>query len=118
MERQSRLSENGCFFGNRCKENDRLRSYSALKTGIPLPKLAIAWLLKRRFVNSVIIGVKNQEQLEDNMRMGDRDMPDDVWNILEEQTRPQEEYLTWFNKQNYNRMLSAAEFHDETKELL
>lgn len=88
------------------------------KAGIPMAKLAIAWPLKRRFVTSVIIGVKTQKQLEDNMQMGDWDMPDDVWNILEEQTRPQEEYLTWFNKQNYNRMFSAAEFHDETTELL
>ena len=87
------------------------------ETGIPMPKLAIAWPLKRRFVTSVIIGVKNQEQLGANMEMGDWDMPDDVWNILEEQTRPQEEYLTWFNRQNYNRMFSAAEFHDETKGL-
>jgi aryl-alcohol dehydrogenase-like predicted oxidoreductase len=87
------------------------------ESGIPMSKLAIAWPLKRRFVTSVIIGVKNQEQLETNMEVGDWDMPEDVWNTLEEQTRPQEEYLTWFNKKNYERFFSAAEFHDETTEL-
>ena len=66
---------------------------------------------------SVIIGVKNQEQLEANVEVGDWDMPEDVWNTLEEQTRPEEEYLTWFNKKNYDRFFSAAEFHDETTEL-
>ena len=90
----------------------------SLKTDIPMWKLAIAWPLKRRFVASVIIGVKSQQQLEDNLQMADWDLPDDVWHALEEQTRPQEEYLTWFNKQNYNRMFSAAEFHDETTALL
>jgi aryl-alcohol dehydrogenase-like predicted oxidoreductase len=87
------------------------------ESGIPMSKLAIAWPLKRRFVTSVIMGVKSQEQLEANMEMGDWDMPDDVWDILEENTRPEEEYLSWFNKRNYDRFFSAAEFHDESTEL-
>ena len=73
---------------------------------------------KRRFVTSVIIGAKSQEQLETNIEMGDWDMPDDVWNIIEEKTRPEGEYLTWFSRQSYSRMFSAAEFHDKKKELL
>ncbi len=87
------------------------------KTGIPMAKLAIAWPLRRRFVTSVIIGVRSQEQLQANMEAGDWDMPGDVWNSLEEQTRPDEEYLTWFNKRNYERFFSAAEYHDERTEL-
>ncbi len=86
-------------------------------SGIPTWKLAIAWPLRRRFVTSVIIGVKNQEQLTANLEVGDWDMPGDIWNTLEKQTRPEEEYLTWFNKRNYDRFFSAAEFHDETTEL-
>lgn len=89
----------------------------SLDSGIPMPKLAIAWPLKHRFVTSVIIGARNHEQLTANMEMGDWDVPDDVWHALEEQTRPQEEYLTWFNRQNYKRLFAAAEFHDETLEL-
>jgi aryl-alcohol dehydrogenase-like predicted oxidoreductase len=84
---------------------------------IPTWKLAIAWPLKRRFVTSVIIGVKNQEQLEANIEAGDWDMPEDIWNTLEEKTRPEEEYLTWFSKKNYERFFSAAEFHDKKIEL-
>ena len=80
-------------------------------------KLAIAWPLGRKFVTSVIIGVKNQEQLAANMEIGDWDMPEDVWNALEEQTRPEEDYLNWFAKRLYDRFFSAAEFHDETTEL-
>jgi len=89
----------------------------ASEVGIPMWKLAIAWPLKRRFVTSVIIGVKDQQQLEINLELGDWDMPGDVWTILEERTRAEEEYLTWFNKRNYNRFFSVAEFHDETTEL-
>ncbi len=87
-------------------------------TNIPMIKLAIAWPLKHRFVASVIIGVRNQEQLEANMEMGEWDMPEEIWNRLAEQTKPEEEYLSWFNKQNYNRLFSAGEFFDKTKMLL
>ena len=87
-------------------------------TGIPMFKLAIAWPLGRRFVASVIIGVRTAEQLAANMETGDWDMPEDIWNKLEEQTRPEEEYLTGFNRQNYQRQFLAGEFYDEAKGLL
>ena len=81
-------------------------------------KLAIGWPLGRKFVTSVIIGMKNQEQLEANMELGDWDVPEDVWNALEEQTRPEEDYLNWFAKMLHNnKFFSAAEFHSETAEL-
>ncbi len=88
------------------------------KYGIANTKLAIAWPLGRKFVSSVIIGVRSLEQLEDNMRSADSDLPAEVWNELEERTRPQEEYLTWYNKANYNRFFSASEFHNPDVELI
>ena len=87
------------------------------KTGIPMAKLAIAWALRRRFVASVIVGVRTWEQLASNMEPGDWDVPEDVWKTLEEQTRPEEEYLTWFNRMSYERIFAAADFHDERAEL-
>jgi len=87
------------------------------KSGIPMWKLAIAWPLRQKFVTSVIIGVKNQEQLESNLELSEWNIPEDVWRALEEKTRPEEEYLSWFNKKNHERFFSAAEFHDERVEL-
>ena len=89
----------------------------AKDSDIPMARLAIAWPLKRRFVASVIIGVKSAEQLAANMELGDWDMPDDIFQTLEEKTRPEEDYLTFFNKLNYKRLYSAAEFHDRSVEL-
>ncbi|OGP62487.1 MAG: hypothetical protein A2V65_12285 [Deltaproteobacteria bacterium RBG_13_49_15] len=83
--------------------------------GISMTRLAIAWPLKRKIVASVIIGVRKLEQLEENMLSSDWDMPEDVWHALEEETRPEEEYLSWFNKRNYERFFSAAEFYNEQK---
>ena len=88
------------------------------ETEIPMADLAIAWPLKRRFVSSVIIGVRTHEQVKANMKMGEWEMPDDIWNKLEEQTISEEEYLTFFNRINYDRSFATAEFHDETTELL
>jgi len=88
------------------------------KTGVPMAKLAIAWPLRRRFVASVIVGVRTCEQLASNMEPGDWDVPEDVWKTLEEQTRPEEEYLTWFNRMGYERIFAAADFHDGRAELL
>ncbi len=87
------------------------------KTGIPMAKLAIAWPLCRRFVASVIVGVRTQDQLAANLEPGDWDMPADVWKSLEEQTRPEEEYQVWFTKMAYARFFNAADFHDERAEL-
>lgn len=89
----------------------------SLRAGIPMTRLAIAWPLQRRFVSSVIIGARTVQQLEENLVPGDWDMPQDIWNLLEQQTRPEEEYHTWFNKRNYERFFGTAEFHDERKEL-
>ena len=85
--------------------------------GIPMAKLAVAWPLGRKFVSSVIIGVRNMDQLKKNLELGDWDMPREIWNALEERTRPADDYLSWFSRQNYQRFFAAAEFHDERAEL-
>ncbi len=88
------------------------------KTGIPMAKLAIGWPLGRRFVSSVVLGVRTREQMLANLEAADWDMPQDAWKALEAETRPEDENLTWFNRQNYQRIFAAAEFHDERAELL
>jgi aryl-alcohol dehydrogenase-like predicted oxidoreductase len=85
--------------------------------GIPMARLAISWPLGRKFVSSVIIGVKSVHQLEENMEAADWDMPAEIWKMLEERTRPPDDYLGWFNRKNYERFFNAAEFHDERAEL-
>ena len=87
------------------------------ESGIPMVKLAIAWPLGRKFVSSVIIGVRSVEQLQTNMEIGDWEMPADVWNRLEALTRPKEEYMSWFSKTSYKMTFAAAEFHKQSAEL-
>ena len=47
-----------------------LRKVSA-ETGVSVPRLALAWVLSKPFVTSVIIGAKSQAQFEDNVAAGD-----------------------------------------------
>jgi len=89
----------------------------AQESGIPMAKLAVAWPLGRKVVSSVILGVRSLDQLRANLEVGDWDMPRDVWNALEERTRPADDYLSWFSRKNYERFFAAAEFHDERAEL-
>ncbi|MEE4261508.1 MAG: aldo/keto reductase [Desulfobacteraceae bacterium] len=82
------------------------------KSGIPMAKLAIAWPLGRAFVTSVIIGAKTVDQFEENMAPADWDLPQEIWQELEERTRPEEEYMTWYNKLNSDRFFNASELHE------
>jgi aryl-alcohol dehydrogenase-like predicted oxidoreductase len=90
----------------------------ASESGISMIKLAIAWPLGRKFVSSVILGVRTIDQLNANLEVADWDMPPDVWKALEARTRPTDDYLSWFGRKNYERFFAAAEFAGERAERL
>ena len=88
------------------------------RTGVPMSRLAIAWPLGRRFVSAVVLGISSRAQMLENLQAADWDMPAEDWTAIEAATRPAEDNLTWFNRQNYQRVFEAAEFHDQRSELL
>ena len=88
------------------------------RTGVPMAHLAIAWPLGRKFVSAVVLGISTRAQMLENLKAADWNMPREDWEAIEAATRPAEDNLTWFNRQNYRRVLDAAEFHDERVELL
>ncbi len=88
------------------------------ETGASMARLAIGWPLRRKFVASVVVGVRSAQQIKDNLEAAEWDMPDGVWQKLEEATRPEDDNLMWFNRPNFQRFWAAAEFHDPKAELL
>jgi hypothetical protein len=52
------------------------------------------------------------------MEPSEWNLPLDVWDELEKRTRPEVEYMTWYNKFNYDRFFNASEFHDINVELI
>ncbi len=58
-------------------------------------QIALAWLLHKEVVTSVIIGVKRMEQLEDNLNAMEIELSDEEMNRLDEISEIPQEYPGW-----------------------
>lgn len=61
----------------------------AADLGATVPQVAIAWLLAKPVVSSVIIGVRTMSQLEDNLGAAGLDLPEAALAILNEASAPE-----------------------------
>ncbi|OBS09484.1 aldo/keto reductase [Acidihalobacter prosperus] len=69
-----------------------------------IPQVALAWLLARPGVSSVIIGAKNMQQLEDNLGATRVRLSDEQIERLSAITAPQPQYPAWMiERQNSGR---------------
>jgi aryl-alcohol dehydrogenase-like predicted oxidoreductase len=70
--------------------------------GVSVAQIAIAWLLHRRVVTSVIIGAKRIEQLQDNIAATNVALTEAEMDLLEQVSALPPEYPGWmFARQNY-----------------
>jgi len=60
--------------------------HMAEEINIPMAEIALAWLLTREGVISVIVGARNPEQVRENARAADLELPPDVIAKLTEAT--------------------------------
>lgn len=67
----------------------------AKKKQSSVAQLALAWLLHQRVVTSVIIGIKNAIQLEDNLKSTEITFSLDELNKLDEVSKLSPEYPGW-----------------------
>jgi aryl-alcohol dehydrogenase-like predicted oxidoreductase len=58
-------------------------------------QVALAWLLSRKQVSTVIIGAKTQEQLKDNLAASDLELTTEDLQILEDVSKLPPEYPGW-----------------------
>ena len=63
--------------------------------GVSVARIAIAWLLHRRFVMSVIVGAKTIEQLDDNLAATDIKLSDEALAQLDLVSALPHEYPGW-----------------------
>jgi len=73
---------------------DSLRNVSRV-TGLPIARIALAWVLTRPFVSSVIIGAKTQEQLKDNLAAADVKLSPEHVKTLDAVSKLPSEYPGW-----------------------
>jgi aryl-alcohol dehydrogenase-like predicted oxidoreductase len=71
-----------------------LRTVSSA-TGLSVARVALAWVLSRPFVTSVIIGAKNPEQLADNLAASDVVLSAEHLATLEQASELPSEYPGW-----------------------
>ncbi|MXO65689.1 aldo/keto reductase [Altericroceibacterium endophyticum] len=65
------------------------------ETGATIPQIALAWLLKKPVVTSVIIGAKRADQLADNLASVDVELSDSHMERLDACCPPAPEYPGW-----------------------
>jgi aryl-alcohol dehydrogenase-like predicted oxidoreductase len=65
--------------------------------GVSIAQVALAWVLAKDVVTSVIIGARNLEQLDDNLESVDLELTDDEIEALDDVSRIEPEYPAWMD---------------------
>jgi aryl-alcohol dehydrogenase-like predicted oxidoreductase len=83
---------------------DAMRTIAAAK-GVSVARVALAYVLAKPFVTSVIIGAKTVEQLEDNLAAADLALSAEELKALDEVSALPAEYPGWMlERQGENRV--------------
>jgi aryl-alcohol dehydrogenase-like predicted oxidoreductase len=77
--------------------------------GVSAAQVALAWLLGRPSISSVIIGARTDEQLADNLGAAELSLADDERARLEEVSRPPLLYPYWHQRKTASDRLSKAD---------
>ena len=77
--------------------------------GVSAAQVAVAWLLRRPTVTSVIIGARTDEQLGDNLRAAELTLSDEETGRLEEVSRPPLVYPYWHQRKTAAERLGPAD---------
>ena len=81
------------------------------RRGVSVARVALAWLLSRPHVTTVIIGAKNTEQLTDNIAAATFDLTAEEVAQLDDVSTPREEYPGWMvARQGQGRPLPRRKF--------
>ncbi len=77
--------------------------------GISAAQVALAWLLGRPSVSSVIVGARTDEQLADNLKAAELELTEDERSRLEQVSRQPLLYPYWHQRKTASDRLSAAD---------
>jgi aryl-alcohol dehydrogenase-like predicted oxidoreductase len=69
----------------------------AARRGASVAQVMLSWLLAQDAVTSIIIGVRSQAQLEDNLKSADLVLAPDELRALDDVSRLRLEYPAWMN---------------------
>ncbi len=81
----------------------------AAARGVSAAQVALAWLLTRPSVSSVVIGARTDQQLADNLKSVELELTDDELHRLEEVSRPPLLYPFWHQAKTASDRLGPAD---------
>lgn len=77
--------------------------------GVSAAQVALAWLLRRPTVASIVVGARTDEQLADNLRAAELKLSDDEVSRLEQLSRPNLIYPYWHQLASASARFSQAD---------
>jgi aryl-alcohol dehydrogenase-like predicted oxidoreductase len=77
--------------------------------GVSAAQVALAWLLQRPSISSIVVGARTDEQLADNLRAAELSLSDEERARLEEVSRPPLIYPYWHQRKTAGDRLSPAD---------
>ena len=77
--------------------------------GVSAAQVALAWLLRRPGVSTVVVGARTDEQLADNLRAVDLKLGADELTRLDEVSRPPLPYPLWHQAKTANDRFGPAD---------
>lgn len=77
--------------------------------GVSAAQVALAWLLRRPTVASIVVGARTDEQLADNLRAAELKLSDDEVSRLEQVSRPNLIYPYWHQLASASARFSQAD---------
>lgn len=77
--------------------------------GVSAAQVALAWLLRRPTVASIVVGARTDEQLADNLKAAELQLSDDEVGRLEQVSRPNLIYPYWHQRAGAATRFSAAD---------
>jgi aryl-alcohol dehydrogenase-like predicted oxidoreductase len=77
--------------------------------GVSAAQVALAWLLGRPSISSVVVGARTDEQLADNLKAVDLQLSDEERSKLEQVSRPPLLYPYWHQRKSASDRLSEAD---------
>ena len=86
---------------------DRLRAIAANRGSSPA-QVALAWILSKPFVTSVLLGASKLSQLEDNLRSDNVALTPEELRELDDISAPAPVYPNWFNRNIKDEPVAAA----------
>jgi len=71
-------------------------------------QVALAWILSRQFITSILLGASKPSQLEDNLGALDLNLSNEELQLLDKLTAPATIYPSWFQSATVDQKVKEA----------